>query len=140
VSHETPSLLAGGHCCAWCSTAHIITDDVVEEVAVDASQLLKGVLDVAVLTVVRDADGYGYDVVRRLRTAGLEEVGDASVYGTPRRLYQAGRSRPTSCPVTRGRTASTTRSTTGAFGAGGLGQDVEDVRRRGDGLLSGVSG
>ncbi|MGY5885795.1 PadR family transcriptional regulator [Modestobacter lacusdianchii] len=61
-----------------------------EGVAMDASQLLKGVLDVAVLAVVREADGYGYDVVRRLRTAGLEEVGDASVYGTLRRLYQAG--------------------------------------------------
>lgn len=56
----------------------------------DASQLLKGVLDVAVLAVVRDADGYGYDVVRRLRAAGLEDVGDASVYGTLRRLYSAG--------------------------------------------------
>ena len=63
----------------------------------DASQLLKGVLDVAVLAVVRDADGYGYDVVRRLRAAGLEEVGDASVYGTLRRLYQAGAL--TSCVV-----------------------------------------
>jgi PadR family transcriptional regulator PadR len=57
---------------------------------VDASQLLKGVLDVAVLAVVRDSDGYGYDVVRRLRSAGLEDVGDASVYGTLRRLYAAG--------------------------------------------------
>lgn len=56
----------------------------------DASQLLKGVLDVAVLAVVRDEDGYGYDVVRRLRGAGLEDVGDASVYGTLRRLYQNG--------------------------------------------------
>ena len=56
----------------------------------DASQLLKGVLDVAVLAVVRDSDGYGYDVVRRLRSAGLEDVGDASVYGTLRRLYSAG--------------------------------------------------
>ena len=56
----------------------------------DASQLLKGVLDVAVLAVVRDADGYGYDVVRRLRAAGLEDVGDASVYGTLRRLYAGG--------------------------------------------------
>jgi len=56
----------------------------------DASQLLKGVLDVAVLAVVRDEDGYGYDVVRRLRAAGLDDVGDASVYGTLRRLYQAG--------------------------------------------------
>ena len=56
----------------------------------DATQLLKGVLDVAVLAVVEDEDGYGYDVVRRLRTSGLEEVGDASVYGTLRRLYAAG--------------------------------------------------
>ena len=56
----------------------------------DVSQLLKGVLDVAVLAVVRDEDGYGYDVVRRLRAAGLEDVGDASVYGTLRRLYAAG--------------------------------------------------
>ena len=28
--------------------------------------------------------------MRRLRSAGLEEVGDASVYGTLRRLYSAG--------------------------------------------------
>jgi PadR family transcriptional regulator PadR len=57
---------------------------------VDTTQLLKGVLDVAVLAVVSDADGYGYDVVRRLRAAGLDDVGDASVYGTLRRLYAAG--------------------------------------------------
>ncbi len=56
----------------------------------DSSQLLKGVLDVAVLAVVADQDGYGYDVVRRLRAAGLDDVGDASVYGTLRRLFQAG--------------------------------------------------
>lgn len=56
----------------------------------EATQLLKGVLDAAVLAVVQQDDGYGYDVVRRLREAGLEEVGDASVYGTLRRLYAAG--------------------------------------------------
>lgn len=56
----------------------------------DASQLVKGLLDVAVLAAVREQDGYGYDVVRRLRSAGLDEVGDASVYGTLRRLYQGG--------------------------------------------------
>ncbi|GEL94942.1 PadR family transcriptional regulator [Cellulomonas composti] len=56
----------------------------------DTTQLLKGVLDVAVLAVVEGEDGYGYDVVRRLRAAGLEEVGDASVYGTLRRLYASG--------------------------------------------------
>ena len=56
----------------------------------DTTQLLKGVLDVAVLAVIRDEDGYGYDIVRRLRAAGIDEVGDASVYGTLRRLYAAG--------------------------------------------------
>jgi PadR family transcriptional regulator PadR len=56
----------------------------------DTTQLLKGVLDLAVLAVVAGEDGYGYDVVRRLRAAGLEGVGDASVYGTLRRLYAAG--------------------------------------------------
>jgi PadR family transcriptional regulator PadR len=30
------------------------------------------------------------DVVRRLRSAGLQDIGDASVYGTLRRLYSAG--------------------------------------------------
>ena len=56
----------------------------------DTTQLLKGVLDLAVLAVLDGEDGYGYDVVRRLRAAGLEDVGDASVYGTLRRLYNAG--------------------------------------------------
>ena len=56
----------------------------------DTTQLLKGVLDVAVLAVVDDEDGYGYDVVRRLRAGGLDGVGDASVYGTLRRLYSSG--------------------------------------------------
>ncbi|PZS18886.1 MAG: PadR family transcriptional regulator [Pseudonocardiales bacterium] len=56
----------------------------------DSTQLLKGVLDLAVLAVLRDEDGYGYDIVRRLRAAGLDEIGDASVYGTLRRLFQAG--------------------------------------------------
>lgn len=56
----------------------------------ETSQLLKGVLDLAVLAVLRTKDGYGYDVLRRLRQSGLEDVGDASVYGTLRRLYNAG--------------------------------------------------
>ena len=56
----------------------------------DRSQLLRGTLDAAALAVVAEQDGYGYDVVRRLRAAGLTDVGDASVYGTLRRLYRAG--------------------------------------------------
>ena len=56
----------------------------------DTTQLLKGVLDLAVLAVLDGRDGYGYDVLRRLRAAGLADVGDASVYGTLRRLYAGG--------------------------------------------------
>jgi PadR family transcriptional regulator PadR len=57
---------------------------------VDRSQLLRGTLDAAVLAVLAEQDGYGYDVVRRLREGGLADVGDASVYGTLRRLYRGG--------------------------------------------------
>src|SRR4030088_2208027 len=57
---------------------------------VDTTQLLKGGLDLAVLAVLAENDSYGYDVLRRLRDSGLDHVGDASVYGTLRRLYQAG--------------------------------------------------
>lgn len=56
----------------------------------DSTQLLKGVLDTAVLAVLENEDGYGYDIVRRLRDAGFEEIADASVYGTLRRLFTAG--------------------------------------------------
>src|SRR3954468_8005435 len=58
--------------------------------AMEPTQLLKGALDAAVLAVVAESDGYGYDVVRRLRSGGLAEIGDASVYGTLRRLYRGG--------------------------------------------------
>jgi len=44
----------------------------------DNTQLLKGVLDVAVLAVIENEDGYGYDIVRRLKAAGIDDVGDAS--------------------------------------------------------------
>ena len=56
----------------------------------ETTQLLKGVLELVVLAVLSQGDGYGYDVVRRLRLGGLPEVGDASVYGTLRRLFAQG--------------------------------------------------
>lgn len=54
----------------------------------DTTQLLKGVLDLAVLEQLRDGDGYGYEIVTNLRVAGLEAVAEASVYGTLRRLHR----------------------------------------------------
>jgi PadR family transcriptional regulator PadR len=56
----------------------------------DSTQLLKGVLDLALLAVLSAEDGYGYDVVRRLRDGGLRDVAEASVYGTLRRLFADG--------------------------------------------------
>ena len=56
----------------------------------ERTQLLKGVLDAVVLAALAEQDGYGYDVVRRLRAGGLDEVADASVYGTLRRLFTQG--------------------------------------------------
>jgi PadR family transcriptional regulator PadR len=56
----------------------------------DSTQLLKGVLDTAVLAVLDRGNTYGYDLVRQLRAGGFDEVGDASVYGTLRRLFGGG--------------------------------------------------
>lgn len=56
----------------------------------EKSQLLKGVLDLLVLAALSEDDGYGYDVVRRLRDGGLDDVAEASVYGTLRRLFADG--------------------------------------------------
>lgn len=56
----------------------------------DPTQLLKGVLDAAVLAVLRRGNTYGYDLLRQLRDAGFDDVGDASAYGTLRRLFNGG--------------------------------------------------
>lgn len=56
----------------------------------DPSQVLKGLLDTAVLGVLEDRRTYGYDLVRNLRQKGFTDVADTSVYGTLRRLYRAG--------------------------------------------------
>lgn len=56
----------------------------------DASQLLKGALDLAVLAVLACADDYGYGIVRRVWDAGLADVREASIYGTLNRLFRAG--------------------------------------------------
>lgn len=54
------------------------------------SELLKGALDLAVLGSVGRGESYGYEVLRRLAGAGLEGVGDASVYGSLKRLESQG--------------------------------------------------
>ncbi|MFM2023622.1 MAG: hypothetical protein RIR89_1014 [Actinomycetota bacterium] len=56
----------------------------------DTTQLLKGALDLAILAVIRIDDQYGYEIAKRLRESGFTEIGDASVYGTLRRLESSG--------------------------------------------------
>ena len=60
------------------------------QTSVDQAQLLKGVLELAVLTVIARGETYGYEILSTLESAGFDAVGDASVYGTLRRLEQAG--------------------------------------------------
>jgi len=48
------------------------------------------VLELAVLAVIAKGETYGYEILSTLEGAGLDGVGDASVYGTLRRLEQAG--------------------------------------------------
>lgn len=56
----------------------------------DASQLLKGSLDLAVLAVLAHQDDYGYGIARQVWDAGLADVREASIYGTLNRLFRAG--------------------------------------------------
>lgn len=56
----------------------------------DTTQVLKGLLDTAVLASLQNHPTYGYDLVRHLRSQGFAEIADASVYGTLRRLFDAG--------------------------------------------------
>jgi len=58
--------------------------------SVEQTQLLKGVLELAVLAVIARGETYGYEILSTLEGAGFDGVGDASVYGTLRRLEQAG--------------------------------------------------
>jgi PadR family transcriptional regulator, regulatory protein PadR len=54
------------------------------------TELLKGVLDLAVLGAVGRGESYGYEVLQALAAVGLEAVGDASVYGSLKRLEARG--------------------------------------------------
>ncbi len=50
------------------------------------SQLLKGVLSLALLRLLADRESYGYELVIRLRGLGLTEIQDGSVYPALGRL------------------------------------------------------
>lgn len=56
----------------------------------DSAQLLRGALDLAVLSVIATGEAYGYDIARRIWSSGLPEVREASIYGTVNRLFRNG--------------------------------------------------
>jgi PadR family transcriptional regulator, regulatory protein PadR len=54
------------------------------------SQLRKGILDLAVLGILGAGESYGYELNQALADAGFDGLGDATIYGTMRRMEQAG--------------------------------------------------
>lgn len=54
------------------------------------AQMLKGVLALLLLSVIEEADGYGYSIVSRLKDAGFEDLGEGTVYPALTRLEAAG--------------------------------------------------
>jgi PadR family transcriptional regulator PadR len=53
---------------------------------VDRSQWLRGVTDLLLLSALEDGRSYGYELVERLSAAGIDDLSEATVYGTLRRL------------------------------------------------------
>jgi len=54
------------------------------------SQLLRGVLDLCLLSVIEDEPAYGYEMTKRLRARGLSIVGEGSIYPLLGRLEREG--------------------------------------------------
>jgi PadR family transcriptional regulator PadR len=58
--------------------------------ATEQAQLLRGVTDLLVLSALARGRSYGYELAERLRTSGFEDLNEATVYGTLRRLEGQG--------------------------------------------------
>lgn len=54
------------------------------------SQLLKGVLDMCLLSLIAEEPSYGYEMAAKLKDRGLPLVSDGSIYPTLSRLQKAG--------------------------------------------------
>ena len=52
------------------------------------SQMVKGLVDMAVLTVLTHGESYGYEIVTWFEKAGLDGIGHASLYGSLKRLEE----------------------------------------------------
>ncbi|HEY1540324.1 MAG TPA: PadR family transcriptional regulator [Solirubrobacteraceae bacterium] len=54
------------------------------------TQLLRGVLDLCLLSVMQEGPAYGYEMTKRLRARGLTIVGEGSIYPLLGRLERDG--------------------------------------------------
>lgn len=50
------------------------------------AQLLKGILEGCVLAVIEEGETYGYEILGRLEMAGLEDIGEGTLYPVLTRL------------------------------------------------------
>src|SRR2546429_9557613 len=57
-------------------------------------QLLKGVLSPLLLWLLAERESYGYELVQRLRAAGLSGISEGTVYPALSRLEREGRITP----------------------------------------------
>lgn len=55
-----------------------------------SSQLLKGVLDMCLLSLINEEPSYGYEMAAKLKERGVRLVSDGSIYPTLSRLQKAG--------------------------------------------------
>ena len=55
-----------------------------------SSQLLKGVLDMCLLALISEEPSYGYEMVDKLESKGLELVSEGSIYPLLSRLQKKG--------------------------------------------------
>ena len=54
------------------------------------SQLLKGVLDMCLLSIISEEPSYGYEMVHKLQDRGLQLVSEGSIYPLLSRLQKGG--------------------------------------------------
>jgi PadR family transcriptional regulator PadR len=54
------------------------------------SQLLKGVLDMCLLSIIGEEPSYGYEMVRKLHDRGLQLASEGSIYPLLSRLEKGG--------------------------------------------------
>ena len=54
------------------------------------TQLLHGVLDMCLMSIINDEASYGYEMVRKLRNRGLDLASEGSIYPLLSRLQKQG--------------------------------------------------